>query len=168
MNHLALIVRLDTPFLADVGFGNGFLTPLPLQHGMHADGRFEFRLTRSDEWWRFYNHRYDGSTYDFTERPRTLDEFAAKCAESATSPESPFVQNLVFMRLTDDGMIRLTNAQLQEFGAKGSREETAQNAPALAQILEHRFGVQVKEIDLLWERVSTQQKAMLRRKIRGF
>src|SRR5262249_39813398 len=27
--HLILLVEIDRPYLADVGFGNGFLTPLP-------------------------------------------------------------------------------------------------------------------------------------------
>ncbi len=29
MNHLTLLVHLDEPYLADVGFGNGTLTPFP-------------------------------------------------------------------------------------------------------------------------------------------
>src|SRR5262249_42838960 len=34
-NHLVLLVELDQPYLADVGFGNGFLEPLPLQVGTY-------------------------------------------------------------------------------------------------------------------------------------
>ncbi len=168
MNHLVLIVHLDQPFLADVGFGNGMLTPTVLQEGFFSDGRFEFRLTREGEWWRFHNHRQNGSTYDFTETPRAYEEFEPKARLLATTAESPFVQNLIAAKLTDHGMITLTNAVLQIQSDTGMSEESAPSAEALAKILKEHFGLETDRMDALWPRVASQHKTWLRKRIRGF
>jgi len=168
MNHLVLIVRLDQPFLADVGFGNGMLTPTPLHEGFFSDGRFEFRLTRSGDWWRFHNHRQNGSTYDFTEEPRAFEDFEPKARLLATTAESPFVQNLIAAKLTDRGMITLTNSALQIQSDSGMSEESAPNAEALARILKEHFDLETDRMDALWPRVASQHKTWLRKRIRGF
>jgi N-hydroxyarylamine O-acetyltransferase len=168
MNHLALIVHLDEPYLADVGFGNGMLVPTPLRVGSFHDGRFDFRLTREGDWWRFHNHRHNGSTYDFTDRAYDYSAFEAKARWLATTAESPFVQNLVVARLTEDGMKFLTNAALQHFTEVGIAEETAPNAAALETLLREHFDLEVDRIDALWNRVASQQRNATKRKLRGF
>jgi len=168
MNHLALIVHLDQPYLADVGFGNGMLVPTPLRVGAFNDGRFDFRLTHERDWWRFHNHRHNGSTYDFTERPYDYSAFEHKARMLAATAESPFVQNLVVGRLTEDGMVFLTNAALQRFNGNEIAEETAPNARELERILRDYFGLEVERIEALWNRVASQQRNMTKRKLRGF
>ncbi len=42
-NHLVLLVHLDKPYIADVGFGDGILEPLPLQEGVYRQGFLEFQ-----------------------------------------------------------------------------------------------------------------------------
>ena len=168
MNHLALIVRLDEPYLADVGFGNGMLAPARLREGTFNDGRFDFKLTRHGEWWRFHNHRHNGQTYDFTERPHEFHDFEHKARMLATTAESPFIQNLVVGRLIDDGLIVLTNAALQIYRGREMSEETAPNASELARILDEHFDLSVDRIEALWNRVASQQKNWTKRKLRGF
>lgn len=168
INHMALVVRLEQPFLADVGFGNGPLTPVPLKVGSYSDTRFEFHLTRDGDWWRFHNHRFDGTTYDFLDSPVTLESFAETNQWMATSPESYFVQNLTCARLTEDGMMRLTNGLLERFTTSAIKEEAAVSAAALQQILDECFDLHVERIAELWARVSAQHKVMLRKRIRGF
>lgn len=168
MNHLALIVRLDQPYLADVGFGNGMLVPTPLRVGKFNDGRFDFRLTHEGDWWRFHNHRHNGSTYDFTERAYDYSAFEHKARMLATTAESPFVQNLVVARLTEDGMVFLTNAALQRFSGTEIAEETAPNARELARILHDYFDLDVENIEALWNRVASQQRNATKRKLRGY
>ena len=168
LNHLALIVHLDEPILADVGFGCGMLVPIPLREGTHNDTRFDFRLTRDGDWWRFHNHRYDPMTYDFTETPVTLESFAEQNAALAVSPESSFVTNLTCMRLSDDGIRKLTNGQFQRFGAAGIEEQIAPNAAALERLLREEFDLQFDGVDTLWPRIAEQHRRMLQKKIRGF
>ncbi|HVA28016.1 MAG TPA: arylamine N-acetyltransferase [Candidatus Baltobacteraceae bacterium] len=168
MNHLALIVHLDLPYLADVGFGNGMLLPAPLREGTFSDGRFEFRLKREGDWWRFYNHRHNGSTYDFTERPYEYADFESKGRLLASTAESPFVRNLVVGKLTEDGMTFLANAAFLRFTGNEIAEETAPNGVELQRILRKYFDLDVDPIDGLWNRVASQQRDATKRKLRGF
>ncbi|HET9030978.1 MAG TPA: arylamine N-acetyltransferase [Candidatus Aquilonibacter sp.] len=168
MNHLALIVHLDQPFLADVGFGNGLAAPMPLREGTFNDGRFDFRLTRDGDWWRFHNHRLESMTYDFTQEPHAYEQFEHKARMLATTAESPFVQNLIAIKLLEDGMVRLTNAAFTRYDANEMVEETAPNAAELARILKEHFDLRPANIEALWNRVSSQHKTWLRKRIRGF
>lgn len=168
IDHVALIVHLDEPYLADVGFGNGFLTPAPLREGTWNDGRFDFKLTCHGNYWRFYNHRENGATYDFTGDPVPKDEIEIANRRLATTAESPFVQTLVCSRLTDDGMITLTNAALRVYSREQIVEESATNAESFARILRERFGLRVERGEALWTRVSDQHKRWIRKRVRGF
>lgn len=168
INHIALLVHLDEPYLADVGFGNGFLTPAPLREGTFNDGRFDFRLTCHGNYWRFYNHKENGSTYDFSGEP--VDERVITTANRrlATTSESPFVQTLVCARLTERGMTTLTNAALRVFDREQMTEESASSHAAFTRILREYFGLTIERSEALWTRVSDQHKRWLKKKIRGF
>jgi N-hydroxyarylamine O-acetyltransferase len=168
INHMALLVHLDEPYLADVGFGNGFLTPLPLREGTFNDGRFDFKLVHHGNYWRFYNHRENGASYDFTGAPADLAAIAAANESLATSADSPFVQTLVCSQLTEDGMVTLTNAALRRFTAQQLNEETATSLAAFERVLREYFSLHIEQIDALWSRVDDQHKRWLRKRIRGF
>lgn len=43
-NHLVLLVSLDQPYIADVGFGDGVLDPIPLVQGPVLQRGFKFEL----------------------------------------------------------------------------------------------------------------------------
>jgi N-hydroxyarylamine O-acetyltransferase len=169
IDHIALLVHLDgEPYLADLGFGNGFLTPTPLREGAFNDGRFDFKLTCHGSYWRFYNHRENGATYDFTGEPIGLDEIEIANRRLATTAESPFVQTLVCTRLIDHGMITLTNTALRIYDTGGITEETAPNAAAFDAILRIRFGLAIDAVDALYTRAAEQHKSWLKKKLRGF
>jgi len=168
INHLALLVHFDEPYLADVGFGNGFLTPTPLREGTFNDGRFDFRLERHGERWRFYNHKENGSTYDISTEPVEMAQIETANRRLATTSESPFVQTLLCLRLTDDGMVTLTNVALQVYSAKKIVEETATTPQAFAHMLREHFALDIDRIDALWPRVTDQHKRWLQKRIRGF
>jgi N-hydroxyarylamine O-acetyltransferase len=168
IGHLALLVHLDQPYLADVGFGNGFLTPAPLKEGAFNDGRFDFKLTCHASYWRFYNHRENGATYDFTGEPVSMDAIETANRRLATTAESPFVQTLVCSRLTERGMVTLTNAGLRIFSPDGIVEETASSLQAFTQKLDEHFALAIERSEALWTRVSDQHKRWLKKRLRGF
>jgi N-hydroxyarylamine O-acetyltransferase len=168
INHVALLVHLDEPYFADVGFGNGFLNPVPLREGTFNDGRFDFRLTCHGNYWRFYNHRENGATYDFTGEPAAPDTIEMANRSLATTSESPFVQTLVCSRLTEDGTIALTNAGLRIYSPAQITEESAPSHDAFTRILREHFAIDIDRSEALWTRVADQHKTWLRRKIRGF
>lgn len=161
MGHLVLRVRLDQPYLADVGFGNGFVAPIPLREGTHTDGAYQYRLERTADGWRFHNNMMVGGNYDFYDRAFALTDFAAKCHWQQTSPESKFVQSLVLHQYGDTTLTSLRGMILQQYTVSEVTEQTVQSSAHLAEILDHKFALRPPEIDELWERISRRHAEWL-------
>ena len=141
-NHLVLIVTLDRPWIVDVGFGDGFLAPLPLEPGSYSQSFLRYRVSRDGPRWRVDNHAFGGADgFDFTLTRRTLDDFAVQCRELQTSPESGFVKTTVCERFTREGLIMLRGATLKEVTAAGAREHVLESAGEYAATLRDRFGL---------------------------
>jgi N-hydroxyarylamine O-acetyltransferase len=154
-NHLVLLVELDRPYLVDVGFGNGFLHPLPLEPGIHRQGYLDYRLAREGDRWYFSNHAHGGPGYDFTLRSHHLDDFAAKSHQLQTSPESGFVRVVVCHRFTPDGILSLRGAVLRSVTAAGARDEVIEDEAAYRRALAERFDLHLPadETARLWRTV---------------
>jgi N-hydroxyarylamine O-acetyltransferase len=119
-DHLALQVKLDQPWLADVGFGDGFQSPLRLacrdeqMQGGHsyrladegASGGSDIILQRrmaSADW---------EEQYRFTLRPRPFGDFAGMCRYHQTSPESIFTRKRICTLATPTGRVTLSDMRL--------------------------------------------------------
>lgn len=153
-NHLVLIVTLDRPWIVDVGFGDGFLDPLPLEPGTYRQGFLDYRVSREGDWWRVHNHAFGGADgYDFTTAPRRLDAFAARCHELQTSPQSPFVVSTVCERFTADGIVMLRSATLRTVTASGVTAATIADPASYAAVLRDQFGLAPAGAEALWPRV---------------
>ena len=128
-NHLVLMVRLDRAWIADVGFGDGFLTPLPLEPGTLFAGFSRSRVVRDGPRWTVHSHEFGGAEgFDFTLTPRTLNQFGTQCRELQTSPESSFVKATVCERFVTSGLVMLRGAVLREVRAGGVTTRTVQDA----------------------------------------
>ena len=150
-NHLVLIVTLDKPWIVDVGFGDGFLEPLPLEPGTYRQGFLEYRVSVDGDWWRVDNHEYGGADgFDFTLEPRTIDTFAAQCHALQTSPESPFVQTTVCERFVPGGLAMIRGAVLREVTSSGVVTRTVQDADDYVSVLRDRFALDVPEMRAKW------------------
>lgn len=153
-NHLVLIVTVDRPWIVDVGFGDGFLEPLPLESGAYRQGFFEYRVTRSGDWWRVHNHAFGGADgYDFTTVPRRLEDFGERCHDLQTSAQSPFVTSTVCERFTAHGLVMLRSATLKTVTAGGVATDTIGDAASYAGVLHRHFGLAPAGLDALWPRV---------------
>ncbi len=153
-NHLVLLVRLDRPWIADVGFGDGFLTPLPLEPGSYRQDFLQYRITRDGPRWRVDNHAFGGADgFDFTLTPRTPDAFAAQCHELQTSPESSFVKSTVCERFVPHGLVMLRGATLREVTASGVTTAVLTDAAAFERVLRERFALDLPDARTLWPRV---------------
>lgn len=160
--HLILKVDLDRPYLADAGFGNGFLEPIPLEAGEYRQDYFVYRLEPTAVGWFFTNHAYGGPGFDFTLTPRTMDYFAAPCQQLQTSPESGFVRATVCHRHTPEGIVTLRGAMLREVTARGVDDQIVDNAADYEQLLNSRFDLHVPDVDVLWEKVWARHLAWLK------
>lgn len=117
-DHLTL--RVDMPdcpesWLADVGYGDGFLAPLKLTENLEqTQGTATYRLSRDAHRW-FNARRHDDDwnlLYDFTLQPRALAEFADMCQYHQTSPDSSFATRRLCSRATPTGRVTLAGMRL--------------------------------------------------------
>ena len=165
-NHLALWVHLDEPWLADVGFGDGTLEPVPVRAGRIRQGGLEFALEALPEgWWRLHNHPHGAAaSFDFRLAPADGGLLARQCQFLQTSPESPFTRVAVVQRHVDGGLALLRGRVLKQvrMGRGGTlevtRREVADQDDYLG-VLRDGFDLIPPEPDRLWARVAAQHAA---------
>ncbi len=146
-DHLALRVDLDQPWLADVGFGESFIEPMPLHGGAERVERgmtYRFDRGADDRWTLLAKRGQNGNGwkpfYDFTLVPHQLWEFAGMCRYHQTAPESPFMQRKICSRLTPTGRVTLANMRLI-VSENGSRQERNLDDEEYRAALREHFGI---------------------------
>lgn len=110
-DHLTIEVTLDRPYLVDVGFGDSFIRPLPLDsEGPHDGGtgiyRFEFDGDTT-------TLLFDGPAgvepqYRFGARSFNAEDFDAPSHRLQTEPNAKWTQNPFATRLLGGGPDRVT------------------------------------------------------------
>ncbi len=162
-DHLTLRVDLDTPWLADVGFGESFIEPLPLLANAEQYQRNVFyTVDIYEDRWRVLRYAPEAPTehgikvrisnsrwewrmlYDFTLAPRQLSEFAAMCRHHQTSPESHFTRGRLCSLLTPSGRVTLTDTRLTITEGAVRRELPIADRDAFAMALESHFGISLR------------------------
>jgi N-hydroxyarylamine O-acetyltransferase len=95
-SHMVLVVNGE--FLADVGFGNGLLSPLRLRaDGPHQQGAWQYELaTGPDGAWRLRDLQA-GVIQTFTEEPQYPVDIELANFNTAKSPKSPFTRRIIVM-----------------------------------------------------------------------
>ncbi len=161
-NHLVLIVDLDQPWVADVGFGDGLLDPVPLVAGPIRQGAFDFRLDDlGDGWWRFRNHPEGGArSFDFNRAVTDEAARAERCAFLQTNPASIFVQNAVVQRHGAGAMAMLVNRTLKRVSAAGVTSDVIADLDAYMRALREVFALDLPEAATLWPRILARHEAM--------
>lgn len=162
-NHLCLLVRLDDPWLVDVGFGGSLAAPMPLRAGARADAPFEVALSLLDDgWWRF-EESVAGVTegpfhFDFRAEPGDEALLARTCAHLESAPDSSFVLNLVVQQRRGGTHTTLRGRLL---GATGAAEKRLIDSPGeLVGVLRNTFGLDVPEAASLWDQVCARHAAL--------
>jgi N-hydroxyarylamine O-acetyltransferase len=144
-DHLALRVDLDEPWLADVGFGNGFRLPLRLDDPADQPQDGAAYLIVPDGDYRVLLRRDLGGDwtpqYRFTLQPRALADFAERCRFHQTSPESHFTQGRICTLATPAGRVTLSGMRLIVATPAGRTESDLAGESAYAAALRERFGV---------------------------
>jgi N-hydroxyarylamine O-acetyltransferase len=153
--HLALLVKLDTPWLVDVGFGGSLLHPLPLAAGGRDETPFTVSLEETDDgYWRFTESAGSAPySFDFRLDPAEQALLAAKCHFIATDPASNFVLNFVAQKRLPSRHIALRGRVLTERGPDGTTMHTLADADEFVATLAERFGIEEPRARELWPRV---------------
>jgi len=146
-DHLLLLIDLDEPWLADVGFGKHALHPLRLnatepQQDLHgeflivdtADGDVEVRM--------------DGKpSYVAERRARTLEDFVPTAWWQATSPDSMFRKGPTCSVATEGGRVTLAGDLRIVTGADGRRTETTLDSDeAILAAYHDLFGIDLDRV----------------------
>jgi N-hydroxyarylamine O-acetyltransferase len=152
-DHMALLVEIDGPegdrWLADVGFGDSFLRPLPLSPGWEQqEEEYLFRLRGPDPLWLLERASSSGGDsapqYRFTTTARSLEEFRDACRYHQTSPQSTFTQKVVATRALDDGRVTVARDRLI-VRQNGTRSETRLASPeAFREALARHVGLSLE------------------------
>jgi N-hydroxyarylamine O-acetyltransferase len=145
-DHMALLVRLDRVWLADVGFGASSREPLPLDESEEQqwDG-VAYALARDGAGWMLIGRDEHGvrPQYRFTPLARQFEEFEPMCRYHQTSPESHFTRKRVCSLATSEGRVTLSDMRLiVTRGAERSERHLADDAE-YATTLRELFGIEL-------------------------
>ncbi|QEC46551.1 arylamine N-acetyltransferase [Baekduia soli] len=109
VNHLALVVTAaGGEYLADAGWGEGPLDPVPLRPGAFRVGPLAWEVAREDGGWWVGQHRWGSSPgFRFADGALDLAAFAPHHERLSARPDSPFVRTLVVQRPHADRIVTL-------------------------------------------------------------
>jgi N-hydroxyarylamine O-acetyltransferase len=149
-DHLLLLVELGERWVADVGFGDSFVDPLPLHGSGRARSRFNraYRLEPSGgEWilWRIARGDAWTPQYSFSLEPHALEEFAPMCHYHQTSPASVFTRKTVCSLATPSGRRTVTNSRLITTDRGRRVERDISGSDEYLAVLREWFGISLPE-----------------------
>ncbi len=161
-NHLVLIVDLERPYLADCGFGDGIVDPLPLAVGKCVQRGLCFALSKTDDgWWRFHNQEHGAAAnFDFREEPADQSLLDEKCRWLQTDPESGFVLNAVCQRHQPDAHYTLRGRVLKTLRHGVFEQRLVSDRAEYETTLRDVFDLSVPDAELLWEKVLARHAAV--------
>jgi N-hydroxyarylamine O-acetyltransferase len=147
LDHMALRVDLDQPWLVDVGFGQFSRYPLRLDvRDDQADPSGVFRIADNDG---FIEVSMDGSLqYRLDPWPYALSDFVPTCWWQQTSPQSHFTQSLTCSLPTESGRVTLSGNRLIRT-VKGEREESLLPEQELLAAYQTHFGIELTRVPTL-------------------
>jgi N-hydroxyarylamine O-acetyltransferase len=163
-SHLALCVHLEDCYLADVGFGDGMIEPVPIRDGSFRQDAFDFRLERLDEsWWRFHNQPHGGApSFDFQLREASKERLCARCEWLQSAPESLFVQNAICQRYADGRLVAMRGRAFKSVRRSGVEKRTIETLEEYERVLREEFYIELPQTEQLWQKVLVRHEAWLR------
>ncbi len=145
-DHLALEVRLDRPYLVDVGFGDSFIRPLPLDSaGPHDGGVGDFGFSPEGDETILVAHGDDGlpePQYRFGLRPFDMREFDRASKRLQTEEGLKWTEGPFVTRLIDGGPDRVTLLRDRiRFRRAGTWSEESVTEAEWPEVLRRWFGM---------------------------
>jgi N-hydroxyarylamine O-acetyltransferase len=149
-DHLTLEVAdaAGSRWLVDVGFGEGFMEPVPFEVG-REDGQDTgtYRIDVDDGeyvlWRRTPGAEAFEAQYRFPPDGHALADFEAMCRYHQTSPESSFPRQRVCSLALPDGRVTLTDATLIVTHQRRRSEQPIEDDDAYRAALREQFGIEL-------------------------
>jgi len=146
-DHMLLKVELPEPWLADVGFGESFVDPLPLTAGTEEwENGHLFGVVPENGGWELYRRDSDGTQiplYRFSDVARTLPEYVPMSEYHQTSSDSSFTRRHICTMARPDGRITLAGMRLIEAKNGFRQERLLADEAELRECLRELFGVEL-------------------------
>ena len=144
--HLALEVSLDRPYLVDVGFGDSFIRPLPLDsEGPHDGGVGEYGFVFDADRVSLVSFGDDDkveSHYRFSRAPAVASDFDEASTWLQTDPTLSWTKAPFATRLLDGGPDRVTLLRDRlKFKRQGQWTEESINESEWPLLLDKWFGI---------------------------
>ena len=146
-DHMLLKVELPDPWLADVGFGESFVDPLPLQPGAEeVENGHLFGVIPENGGWELFRRDSDGMEvplYRFSDVPRQLSEYIPMCNYHQTSPDSSFTRRSICTMALPNGRMTLAGRRLIVTTSDSREELLLESEDDLRHCLRKQFGVEL-------------------------
>jgi N-hydroxyarylamine O-acetyltransferase len=161
-NHLVLSVDLDELYLADVGFGDGLIEPVPIVAGPIRQPFFGYSLEDMGQgWWRFHNDPRGGApSFDFEMKRGDESLLDAKCAWLQSHQDSIFVQNAVVQRYLPDRFALMRGKVLKTIDARDVHSSEIGSADEYVATLESVFGLTLPDAHALWPKIEERHRQL--------
>ncbi|MDQ3657722.1 MAG: arylamine N-acetyltransferase [Chloroflexota bacterium] len=150
--HMLLNVTADgQEWLADVGFGAALLEPVPLVDGVAVrQGGWTHGVTHeTDDSWRLRTLGAGGwsDLYGFSSDPQRPNDYVVYNHYTSTYPGSPFVNQIVAMRVTPTERFTLRTTGLSTTLPDGSTHQRELTDAGILQALHETFGITLDSAD---------------------
>lgn len=147
-DHMLLLVHLDGQnYLADVGFGDCFRTPLQLgDAGVHELGLHYYLEAEGEQHYVLMQARDGGAghpQYRFTLQAYEISDFFAMCEYQQTSPLSHFTQKTICSIATVAGRVSISNNKCIITDDKGRHVHTIHDRDEYRALLLEYFGMRL-------------------------
>ena len=145
-DHMTLRVGLNQQrWLADVGFGDSFIEPLPLvANSEHQQREHRYRLVSDSHERLVLERALDDEAwqpqYRFAQQAYQYSDYEEMCSYHQTSPESHFTRQRICSRLTPRGRVSLSDMRFI-MTENGVRSERVLNEGEYHEVLQQEFGI---------------------------
>jgi len=148
-DHLALIVKLDSSWLVDVGYGDLFVEPIKIAPEVIQEDRFKlYKLEKIND--RDYLLLESLKTdikwtkrYIFSTRSCSIQEFEDQNEYKQSSSESYFVKNRICTMPTLEGRKTILNNVFKIKANNIVHKKEILSAKEMIQILDNEFGIRI-------------------------
>jgi N-hydroxyarylamine O-acetyltransferase len=144
-DHMALLVALEDPWLADVGFGDSFMEPLRVElRTEQPQGQRSYRLDPDNTRLVVMRREGDGpwtAQYRFDLTPYEYADYEDMCRYHQTSPDSHFTRGRICSLATGEGRVTISGTRLIVTTDDWRREWELASEKDYVDALRDRFGI---------------------------
>jgi N-hydroxyarylamine O-acetyltransferase len=148
-DHLLLLVEhQNAQWIADVGFGDSFVEPLPLNGPEQTQMDSRYKLVKSAEYFELFREKSDQDwqpQYRFELIDYKIGDFELMCEFQQTSPESGFSHKSVCSIMTKQGRKTISNGFFIDSTGKTRSKLPIETDSQYQQILQRHFKISLSD-----------------------